>query len=160
MVVRAMTSAAVLAALIAAPALAQAPRLLAQAGSWSKVSAAGVVAYLARDGAGGSVEIGCDFARTLDGSATGITLEIGGRLLPPDSVIEFRVHGESITMPSGKSGGVSLAKCPSCKEQFPRLWSLMRAGEQLEVIASDGRRAIFPLDGAAELMPAVPCGEP
>jgi len=160
MIVRGMISATVLAALIAAPAFAQAPRLLAQAGSWSKVSAAGVMAYLARDGAGGSIEIGCDFARTLDGSATGIALESGGRLLPPDSIVVFRVGGESITMPTGKSGGVSLATCPSCKEGFSRLWSLMRAGEQLEVIASDGRRAVFPLDGAAELMPAAPCGEP
>lgn len=160
MIARGMAFASTMVALIAASALAQTPRLTAQAGSWSKVSAAGMMAYLARDGAGGSIEIGCDFARTLDGSATRIALEIGGRLLPPDSVVEFRVGGESISMPSGKSGGVHVGKCRACKERFVRLWSLMRAGEKLEVIASDGAAPSSRSTGAAELMPAAPCGEP
>lgn len=139
----------------ASPVLAQSPRLVAEAGSWKEVTASGLRTYSTANGSG-SLEIGCDEARSLDHRWTGISIEIGG-LLPPQSQLRFVVDGRSISIPSGKSGGVATAGCPECAGKFAQLWRQLRSGSRLEVVASDGRRAVFSLDGAAELMPAGPC---
>lgn len=140
-------------------ALAQSPRVVGKAGNWTKIEAAGMTAYQTNDNRSGSyIEIGCDEAASLDHTGTGISLEIGGKMLPANSQIRFIVDGETITIPSGKSGGVSTLRCPECAQKFAQLWPLLRQGSRLEVVASDGRQARFSLKGSGQVMPVRPCG--
>lgn len=140
---------------LTSPVFAQSPGVGGEGGNWREVMAAGLRIYSSIDGSK-LIQIVCDEATTLDYSATGISLEIGG-LLPANSQVNFVVDGETITMPSDKSGGISTDDCPECASKFAQLWSLLRQGSTLEVVASDGRRATFSLRGTARLMPPEPC---
>lgn len=139
---------------LAAPAFAQSPQVIAQAGDWTEVTAGGLRAYSSRSGSS-SIEIACDEAMTLDHSATGIAVSMG-RLLPENAELDFIVDGETIAIPGG-SGGVSTRGCPECARKFAQLWPLLRQGSTLKIVASDGRSATFSLRGTAQLMPPEPC---
>jgi hypothetical protein len=139
--------------LAAAAAAGQSPVLLGEAGSWQKVFAAGLEVYQT-SGADGAFSIDCDVASTLDGSATGISIQMPDGLLPPDSEVTLAVDGAGpMVFPTDRSGGVGLRGCPECRSRLAQLWPLLRSGSRLEVVASDGRRATFRLDGTAALMP-------
>lgn len=141
------------------PASAQAPRVEGRAGDWVQVFAAGLRIYRTTTEAGSAFSFGCDVAASADASKTGITMEIRGKLLPPNSLVAFTVNGQSVTMPSGPGGGVTVADCAGCAEKFDRLWRLAREGTSLTVRGSDGNTDTFSLSGTSALLPAEPCGD-
>jgi hypothetical protein len=143
-------------AFVCLPAFAQSTRMIGKAGVWVKVDGQGFVTYRTADG-GSFINISCDVAHSEDQSATGITLEIAGKLLPAQTQVRFTVDGKAISIPSDRSGGVSGRDCPECVGKFAQLWSMLREGRRLEVTSSDGRSAAFPLRGLSELMPAKSC---
>ncbi|OHV81789.1 hypothetical protein [Ensifer sp. LCM 4579] len=96
-------------ALACAPALAQSPRVQGKAGHWVKVETAGLAAYEnVNNRSGDTISINCDEAQTDDHSNTGISVEIGGKMLPAGSQIIFAVDGESITIAFDRSPGGAL----------------------------------------------------
>jgi hypothetical protein len=137
-------------------AQAQSPRAGRSAGAWQEVFAGGFIAYGA-SGAGGSIEIGCDNAVTLDHSATRISIDMAGGVLPPNAPLRFVVDGQAVSVVSDRAGGLGTGDCVECILAFRQLWPMLRGGSRLEVIAADGRRATFPLDGTSALLPVEPC---
>jgi hypothetical protein len=134
-------------ALVCAPALAQSPRVLGKAGDGVKVEAAGPTIYRnADDQSRNSIEFGCDVAQSLDHSGTGVSIELGGRMLPTNSHVSFIVDGQSITIPSDKM-----------RQQAGAALAAAAAGKSLTVVASNGRRARFSLNGTSKLMPPEFC---
>jgi hypothetical protein len=146
-------------ALCGSAAVSQSPVLTAEVEDWQEIFAAGLTVYQT-SGSSGSLSIACDVASTLDHSATRIDIQFPGGLLPPRSRVTFIVDGQTVTIPSDKSGGVGTSGCPECARKFVQLWPLLRAGNRVEVVASDGRRGSFPLSGTAALMPTEPCPVP
>lgn len=140
-----------IAAILALAAPLVTPSYAQNAGNWHKESAQGFTEYSSQSGSDW-IAIGCDDAATMDGSGTRISLEFSGSLPPPNSALTFSVDGETLTIPSDRSGGISLYQCPDCEQHLHRLLAAMLNGSQVDVMASDGRRASFPLGGFAALM--------
>jgi hypothetical protein len=126
-----------------------------RAGVWVAGSGQGYEVYRTQTQSG-TFEISCDVAASLDNSRTGIYLEING-LLPAATEVDISVDGAVVRFPTDKSGGVTVSQCPGCAEKFRKLWGMIRAGRRVEVVASDGRRATFSLNGAAAVLPVEPC---
>src|SRR5690606_30442099 len=147
--------AAILAALavVAGPVLAQRVE-----GAWLRGQGQGFTEYSLGTG-NAWISVGCDEAATLDGSGTGIYLELGSGLPPAHSTLVFDIDGHSLTVPSCASGGVSLQGSPEIEPALREILGRMLTGRVLTVTASNGHRGIFPLDGFAALV-TPPCKTP
>lgn len=102
------------------------------AGTWASGSGQGYTEFRTESGAS-NITISCDYGASIDHSRTSVYVEIDGKPLPANSVLEFEVNGQSLVFPSDSSGGVFFADCVGCAEKFQELWRLLREGRQLEM---------------------------